>query len=137
MTVNYSSVTGIMIKLISIIHTIMHTKCLRELAGVKRNAEGKWLSNNDLFSLTQSQRLSKTVMQRRWKWAGHVRRMGSDRWPKKLMFGEVVEGKSGKGRPKATWRSVFQKECEQNNVSNWINLSKKRSDWSNIISSLP
>ncbi len=43
------------------------------------------------------------------RWAGHVRRMESDRIPKKILFGELVERRREKVRPPKNWIAYLVK----------------------------
>jgi hypothetical protein len=69
------------------------------------------------------------------KWAGHVRRMNEQRIPKKILFGEEVNGKRGRGRPALSWERCLKADCESKNVNNWVSMSKNRVEWRNVVTS--
>ena len=71
------------------------------------------------------------------KWAGHIRRMNDQRIPKKLLFGEIVEGKAQRSKPKKTWMNCLSEDCASKNVTNWIALSKDRQNWKRVIYGRP
>jgi hypothetical protein len=63
-----------------------------------------------------------TVKYRRLKWAGSVIKMKSDRLPKIMMFGELVEGKRCVGRPPTQWNLVVQDDMID---FDWIKKKKQ------------
>jgi len=73
-----------------------NTKRLRILVGKKRDE----ISNADLMKITGMCPLENYVRKYRLRWAGHVRRMDNDRLPKRILFGEMVDGSRRPGRPK-------------------------------------
>ena len=72
-----------------------HNKNLRSLLGKQRNE----ISRKELFKITRSCPMENYVRRYRLRWAGHVRRMDSDRIPKRVLFGELVEEKAAQRRP--------------------------------------
>lgn len=111
-----------------------HTKKLRQLAGMKRDE----ISNVKLFKLTRMQPLENYIRHHRLRWAGHVRRMEDDRLPKKVLFGQVAEGSTKRGRPKHNWTDSLVQDCKYVNIpgGQWVQKAKDRSSWRNLISSL-
>ena len=91
-----------------------NTKKLRYLLGKSRDE----ISNLNVYKCTNSKPISELIKERRFKWAGHVRRMNDQRIPKKLLFGEVVNGKRGRGRPALSWEKCLKSDCESRNVKN-------------------
>ena len=51
------------------------------------------------------------LQQNRLRWYGHVLQKDDDDWVKKCMEYEV-ECSRPTGRPKRTWREVFEKDCQ-------------------------
>jgi hypothetical protein len=108
-----------------------NTKKLRYLLGKSREE----ISNQSIYKITNSRPISELIRERRMKWAGHVRRMNEQRIPKKILFGEVVNGKRGRGRPALSWERCLKADCESKNVNNWVSMSKNRVEWRNVVTS--
>ena len=54
--------------------------------------------------------IAKLVSRNRLRWAGHVRRIEDDkRWPKRILFGELMrEGKARRGAPETDWEKYLK-----------------------------
>ena len=118
-----------------------HNRNLRTLLGRKRRE----IKNEELHQLTGSCQMEAYVRKYRLRWAGHVRRMGSNRIPKKVLFGELAEGKRGRGRPKKNWMTCLEEDW--NRVwtlrkagiipfSQWVKKAEQRKEWQDLISYL-
>ena len=112
---------------------IFHTKRLRAILG-KRKDE---ISNKNLYSRTRSGPLENKIRKARLRWAGHVRRMEDKRIPKRVLFGELVEGK-GKGEPRSNWLKCLEEDCMKVNIpyGRWTGETKNRQKWRNTLSYL-
>ncbi len=60
--------------------------------GRKRNV----ISNKKLYKLIASCPIENYIGKYRMRWAGHVGRVESDRIPKKILFGDLVEERVGR-----------------------------------------
>ena len=113
-----------------------NTRRLRAIVGLRRDQ----ISNSELFKLTNMVSLEKYVKRNRLRWAGHVRRMPDERLPKKMLFGKLVGGSRGAGRPKKIWTQCLEEDCGEVSVSygKWTTAAAedKRSIWRQTISSL-
>ena len=67
------------------------------------------LSYADAFAKTASERVEAIVHKRRILFAGFVARMGEERLPQRVMFGEFVGGKGYSGGQEKNWM-VHRKE---------------------------
>ncbi|XP_048759469.1 uncharacterized protein LOC125669065 [Ostrea edulis] len=88
---------------------VFQTKCLRRILKVF------WpntISNKDLYQRTSTSPISEMIKMRRWKWIGHVHRMGATSIPK-IAMRWTPAGKRNRGRPKETWRRSVEKEMKQ------------------------
>ena len=81
----------------------------------------KLITNKELLKITETSMLSDMVGERRLRWAGHVRRMGENRVPKKILFGEIQCGRVRRGKPRRTWIKSMENDCSQRNIRNWVN----------------
>jgi exonuclease III len=124
-----------------------HNKNLRALLG-RRRCE---IRNDELYEKTGSCRLENYVRKYRLRWAGHVRRMGPDRIPKKILFGELAEGNRGRGRPKTNWKDCLEEDWEKAwlakaekesasvsvpPISKWTKEAEQRLNWQKLLSYL-
>ncbi|XP_056015927.1 uncharacterized protein LOC130053203 [Ostrea edulis] len=88
---------------------VFQTKCLRRILKVF------WpntISNKDLYQRTSTSPISEMIKMRRWKWIGHVHRMGATSIPK-IAMRWTPAGKRNRGRPKETWRRSVEKEMKE------------------------
>ena len=99
------------------------TKCLRRIKGIH------WpntISNDNLLRETEMEPISGIIEKRRWRWMGHVLRMGSDEIPATALKW-TPQGKRKKGRPKETWRRTAEKQLKKRGLS-WGTAKKVASD---------
>jgi hypothetical protein len=115
-----------------------HTKTLRLIV------DKRWdqITNAKLYKLTNSSPLSGTNSKYRLRWAGHVRRMPSERIPKRVLFGELVDGKRARGRQPVEYWDCLEDDLARANVKSsgkrghWCEASKNRTEWLKTISHL-
>ena len=65
------------------------------------------------------------------RWAGHVYRMGDDRIPKKLLYGELVQGKRSHGGQKKRYKDSLKATLKACNIDpyKWEETALDRSAW--------
>ncbi len=76
------------------------------------------------------------IRKQRLIWAGKIARMGDDRVPKLMFFGEVVGGHSSRGARKHTLRDAVYQDLVYFNInkSKWIELAEQgQSSWIEIV----
>lgn len=118
---------------------VFHTNKLRAIVSKRRDQ----ISNAKLFKLTGMFPLENYVRKYRLRWAGHVSRMDNSRLPKKTLFGALVEGRRGRGRPKKNWMGCLLEDLEYINTGldyigpgNWVAKASDSVSWRKSISSL-
>ena len=79
-------------------------RCLRHILKVTYHDR---VSNEEVHRRTATRPLAEIVTERRFRFAGHVLRLPSDRLPRTAMFWTPGRGKRKRGRPKITWRRTF------------------------------
>jgi hypothetical protein len=82
---------------------------------------------NDLYSLPNIVRVEKSRLMR---WAGHVARMGEDRYVHRLLVGRP-EGKRLLGRPGRTWEGNIKMDILEfgGGRGDWMELVQDRDRW--------
>ncbi|XP_077863210.1 uncharacterized protein LOC144346069, partial [Saccoglossus kowalevskii] len=91
------------------------TKCLRRIMKIKWQDN---VRNEELLTRTGMEKLSTTVMKRRWKFIGHTLREE----PTSICNTALTwapEGKRKRGRPKTTWRRTVEKERNKAGWKSW------------------
>ena len=76
---------------------------LRCLGWRKRKRDDHTLSFADALAKTASESIEARVRKRRILFAGFVARMGEERLPQRVMFGELVGGKGYSGGQEKDW----------------------------------
>ena len=67
----------------------------------------------------------------RLRWAGHVARMSDERLPKKILFGELQQGKHFQGGQKKRFKSTLNASLKAFNISHdtWEQSAQDRAAW--------
>ena len=74
----------------------------------------------------------KEQRRRKWRWAGHVARLGDRRWTK-LALDWMPSGVRRQGRPTTRWEDTLKRfEEEHLNGQRWDAVAKDRSAWKNL-----
>ena len=108
-----------------------HNRCIRTILGVTRYQQWKErITSTHLASTFGMQQLiSDFVMEQRLRWLGHLGRMGNDRLPKKVLFGEL-RGKRPCHGTKRRWRDVVRSDMEAIGAGDrWYELCQDRKEW--------
>ena len=92
---------------------VFHNRCFRGILGVTRLQQWReHLSSGDLaLQFGMSNGLGVLVTQPCLQWLGHVGRMNDNRFPKKLLFGELLPTRPAHG-PKLRWRDLVLKDLQ-------------------------
>ena len=90
-----------------------HNRCIRTILGVTRYQQWKERITSAHLASTfgMQQLISDFVMEQRLRWLGHLGRMGNDRLPKKVLFGEL-RGKRPCHGTKRRWRDIARSDTE-------------------------
>jgi hypothetical protein len=75
---------------------------------------GEWrkLHNEELNNLYSLPNIVWVVKSRRMRWAGHVARMGEERWVHRVLVGKP-EGKKLLGRPRRKWEYNIKMDIQE------------------------
>ena len=76
-----------------------------------------------------------TLSQRRLRWLGHVLRMGAERIPKSLLYGDLVVGKRNRVRPKLRFKDVCKSDLKSLKIkTNELELlANDRAKWRSTV----
>lgn len=116
--------------------------CLRYISGTRLLDH---TPNDDIRESCRVQPITAVLRERRLRWLGVVARMGTDRIPKQMLFGEI-EGKRSVGRPRRTWKSTVQLDrstipwpgnpYSSSHISiTWFQHCQNESEWLKLIRS--
>jgi len=74
--------------------------------------------------------LTRVIISRRMRWAGHVARMGAGRGVYRVLVGKL-EGKTPLGRPRRRWEDNVKMDLQEVGCGgmDWIELAQDRDRW--------
>jgi len=107
---------------------VFHQRCLRKLLHVTYLDH---ITNEEVLKRAGSTKLQDIVTERRFRLAGHILRLPTQRHSKIAMQWTPAGGTRKRGRPRKTWRRTFQEDLERQHIS-WneaISLASDRSVW--------
>ncbi|KAJ4428760.1 hypothetical protein ANN_25753 [Periplaneta americana] len=112
---------------------VFENKVLRKIFGAKRDeVTGEWrkLQNTELHALYSSPDIIRNLISRRFRWAGHVARMGEFRNAYRVLVGRP-EGKRPLGRPRRRWEDNIKMDLREMGYDDRdrINLAQVRDRW--------
>ena len=111
-----------------------HTKNLRRIL---RISWPETISNQQLLARCKQESMDTIIMQRRWRWLGHVMRKEQDNITRTALHW-TPEGKRRRGRPKNTWRRTVESELKTLNHT-WGSvqrLAQNRQEWRSFVAAL-
>jgi hypothetical protein len=111
---------------------VFHRRCLRTILGISWRDH---VTNEEVLKRAGMENLQDIVRKRRWKFAGHILRLPQERIASTAMSWTPENGNRKSGRPKKTWRSTFQEDLREKNVS-WSGVRRVASDrkrWKSLV----
>lgn len=115
----------------SLVDTFLH-KSLRRMLKIYWPQK---VTNEEVRSRAGIEKVSDTIKRRRWKWLGHVLRMGNTRHAK-IAISWTPDGRRKRGRPKETWRRTIERERKDLGFSSWTEAAKvaaERDQWRGLV----
>ena len=88
---------------------VFHQRNLRRIIGMTRKVR---VTNKEVLERTKQRRLQDIVEERRFRFAGHILRMATERPAYCAMDWTPTDGKRRRGRSKNTWRSTFREDLQ-------------------------
>jgi hypothetical protein len=89
---------------------------------------------NDLYSLPS---IVRVVKSRRMRCAGHVERMGEERWVHRVLVGKP-EGERPLRRPRCRWEDNIKMDVQEVGGArgDWMELAQDRDRWQALVSTV-
>ena len=109
-----------------------HTTCLRKLLGIKWQDK---IPDTEVLTCADLPSIYTILMQSQVRWAGHVARMSNVRLPKKLLFGELQQGKRSQGGQKKRFKDTLKASLKAFNISHntWEQSAQHRAAWQSAV----
>jgi hypothetical protein len=79
--------------------------------------------------------ISAILLRSRLRWAGHPARLGDERLPKQMFYGEMTRGKRARHNPKPRLKDCLETSLKQTNIGidNWKDSAEDGASWRNLI----
>ena len=101
-------------------------KCLRRICGVRWEDRITNERVREMAGVEDTILIRVEDIQRRW--FGHVQRMDLNRWPKKVLNGQVA-GNRPRGRPRDSWLKKFKKLNDGKAIQQLAHMAQDRNIW--------
>lgn len=109
-----------------------HLRCLRKILGITWKDE---VANAEVLSRAGVPTIQSLLSQRRLRWLGHVKRMGPERLPKDLLYGQLAAGSRPTGRPYLRYKDACKRDLKGAAISleQWEHLAEDRKAWRSAV----
>jgi len=119
---------------------VFENMVLRRIFGTRSDevtGERRRLHDEELTDLYSSHNIVRVIKSRRMRWAGHVARMGEERWMYRVLLGKS-EGRSPLGRPRRRWVVNIRMDLQEVGCGcmDWIGLTQDRDSWRTLVSAV-
>ena len=115
--------------------SVFHTSCLRKICRIYWPQK---ITNKELYQRTGQRDIFTAIMQRRWRWLGHVIRKDRDSITRTALRWTPDSGRRKRGRPWETWRRTIEVQVKTTGIT-WKELEKAamdRGQWKSQVSAL-
>lgn len=103
---------------------------LRIILGIKWQ---DFITNHEIRERAECRTMESTLARIQLRWLGHVCRMGEERIPKQILYGELTHGKRRHGGQIRRFKDVIHSIVKKAGIKeNWEALCQDRSDWRNV-----
>ena len=105
-----------------------HLKCLRRILNIK------WQDltpDTTVLERADCPNIESMLAAQQLSWAGHVVRMGDDRLPKQIFYGELANGKRPRHKPKRRFKDCLKDTMKVQDIDykNWEETAMNRAKW--------
>ena len=101
---------------------------------LRRIMKIKWsdhVSNIEVLKRAKMDSIESVLATNQLRWTGHVLRMGEDRIPRMLLYGELESGRRSAGGQKLRYKDVIKRHLKgmKINIGNWETMAANRGMW--------
>ena len=109
-----------------------HLNCLREILKIGRQDK---IQNIEVLKKAKMQSVHTLLKLAQLRWTGHVTRMPNERLPKKVLNGELQEGKRSQGGQKKRYKDTLKASLKEFNIptESWEQAAQDRRKWRFLI----
>ena len=110
-----------------------HMRCLRKLLHIKWQNK---VSDTEVLQKTKMESVHAFLKRSQLRWANHVFRMPDERLPKRLLYGELSEGKRSLGDQRKRYKDTLKASLESCGINSntWEEMAQDRPTWHNAVS---
>ena len=110
-----------------------HMRCLRKLLRVRWQDK---VPDTEVLQRANMESIHAFLKCFQLKWAEHVLRMPDERLPKRLLFGELVEGKRSLGGQRKRYKDTLKASLKHCNIDldTWEEIARDRTFWRSTVS---
>ena len=112
--------------------TIFHLSCLRKVLKIRRQDK---IPETEVLKKAKMQSVHTLLKLAQLRWTGHVTRMPDERLPKKILYGELQEGKRSQGGQKKRYKDTLKASLKDFNIptESWEQAAQDRIKWCCLI----
>jgi len=105
-----------------------HTTCLRRLLAIKWQDK---VPDTEVLARAKLPSIHTILMQHQLRWAGHLTRMPDQRIPKRLLYGELNQGKRSLGGQRKRFKDTLKVSLKAFNIApdHWEEAAQDRTYW--------
>ena len=105
-----------------------HQRCLRTILNIKWQ---DYISNEEVLIKAHLPSIEALILKHQLCWVGHVTRMETVRLPKAVFFGELTNGKRGRGAPRKRYKDQLKKQLSLAGINHqyWQQEASNREGW--------
>ena len=111
---------------------IFHLSCLRKILKIRWQDK---IPDTEVLKKAKMQSVHTLLKLARPRWTGHVTRMPDERLPKKVLYGELQEGKRSQGGQKKRYKDTLKASIKDFNIptESWEQAAQDRTKWCCLI----
>ena len=105
-----------------------HLKCLRRVLSIKWQT---FTPDTVVLQKADCPNMESLIVAQQLRWAGHVVRMGDERIPKQLFYGELARGKRPRHKPRKRYKDNLKSVMKDTGIdfNNWEEIALDRAEW--------
>ena len=110
----------------------MHLSCLRKLLKIRWQDK---IPDTEVLEKAKMQSVHTLLKLAQLRWTGHVTRMPDERLPKKVLYGELQEGKRSQGDQMKRYKDTLKASLKDFNIptESWEQAAQDRTKWHCLI----